>query len=132
MKLIICLDDKNGISFADRRQSRDKAQIEKMLKTVGDAKLFISDYSAPLFGDIPQNVIVCSSPLEEAGENDYCFSELEEYIDAPVSEVIIYKWNRVYPADQRFDTNLLSGLKLVSTEDFKGNSHEKITEEVYR
>jgi hypothetical protein len=131
MKLIICLDDKNGISFADRRQSRDRAQIEKMLQTVGEEKLYVSDYSASLFGEIPENVIVCASPVDEA-KDGYCFIERDDVSFCDFEEIIIYRWNRVYPSDEKFDVSLLDGKNLVSTTDFKGNSHERITEEVYR
>lgn len=132
MKLIICLDDKNGISFADRRQSRDKLQIEQMLKRVGSSKLYISDYSAPLFGTIPENVVICACPLEDAGEEDYCFIECETPYDNGFDEIIIYRWNRVYPADVKFDISLIEGKSLTSVYEFAGNSHEKIIEEVYR
>ncbi|MFR4122966.1 MAG: hypothetical protein ACLT0W_12285 [Clostridium sp.] len=44
--------------------------------------------------------------------------------------MILYKWNRVYPADQYFAMDL-SGWKLVETVEFPGSSHEKITEERY-
>ena len=47
-----------------------------------------------------------------------------------VDSVILYKWNRVYPADQYFAMDL-SGWKLVETVEFPGSSHEKITEERY-
>ena len=45
-------------------------------------------------------------------------------------QVVLYKWNRVYPADQYFAMDL-SGWKLVETVEFPGSSHEKITEERY-
>ena len=131
MRLIVCLDDKNGISFGERRQSRVRVQVERMLKTVGEEKLYISDYSAPLFGEIPSNVFVCSSPVEEAGDN-YCFIEAEGVFDGDFEEIIIYRWNRGYPSDEKFNCDLLRDKKLVSSTDFKGNSHEKITEEIYR
>lgn len=34
MKLIICIDDKNGIAFNKRRQSRDKRIIDKILNLI--------------------------------------------------------------------------------------------------
>ena len=132
MILIICLDDKNGISFADRRQSRDKLQIERMLEKVGNAKLYISEYSAPLFGALPQNVVISSSPLDDAVDGDYCFVEREEVMETDFEEIIIYRWHRVYPSDIKFDMNLLNSKEKVSSFEFKGNSHEKITEEIYR
>ena len=32
MKLIVCLDDKNGMMFNKRRQSRDRVLIENVLE----------------------------------------------------------------------------------------------------
>ena len=49
---------------------------------------------------------------------------------ANVEAVVLYKWNRVYPADQYFSKDL-SGWKMVETEEFAGSSHEKITKERY-
>ena len=51
----------------------------------------------------------------------------EKYID----EIILYKWNRVYPTDFYFDINL-STWNLTQVTEFKGNSHERITKEVYK
>ena len=47
-----------------------------------------------------------------------------------IESVILYKWNRRYPSDTKFDLDL-NGWTLISTTDFPGSSHEKITEEVY-
>ena len=52
---------------------------------------------------------------------------IEKYID----EIILYKWNRVYPTDFYFDINL-STWNLTQVTEFKGNSHERITKEVYK
>ena len=49
---------------------------------------------------------------------------------ANIESVVLYKWNRVYPADQYFTMDL-SDWKLVETAEFAGSSHEKITEESY-
>ena len=49
-----------------------------------------------------------------------------------IEKIILYRWNRKYPADFRFDINLEdSEWKLAETREFTGSSHEKITEEVY-
>lgn len=130
MNLIICLDDKNGYCFASRRQSSDKIQIEKMLALVGKNKLFLNAYSAKLFGELP-NITVCENPLEGAKNGDYCFIENITLNDISTEKVIIYRWNRHYPSDKKFPEKLLSGKALKSTIDFVGNSHERITEEVY-
>ena len=45
-------------------------------------------------------------------------------------KLILFHWNRVYPADLH-STLDLSGWNLTETEEFAGNSHEKITQERY-
>ena len=70
--------------------------------------------------------------LKKAGANELCFVEdqsLKTYAEK-VSEVILLKWNRVYPADVHFPIDF-RGWKLVQAEEFAGSSHEKITEEIY-
>ena len=49
MYIIICLDDNNGLAFNHRRQSQDRIVAEDIRKTVGEKKLWITDYSRKLF-----------------------------------------------------------------------------------
>lgn len=42
MIVILCLDDKKGMMFNNRRQSKDKFVIQDILKLVDGKKLFIS------------------------------------------------------------------------------------------
>ncbi len=131
MNLIICLDNNGGYSFAGRRQSKDKIQLHNMLNIVGDSKLFLTEYSAKLFEVIPDNVTVCEDPLTLAGDNDFCFIENIDIENISPNKIIIYRWNRNYPSDKIFPVNLLANKKLVSSFEFEGNSHQKITVEVF-
>lgn len=85
-----------------------------------------------MFGDYPQ-ICVDENFLENAADGEYCFAE--DIDVAPYEErterIILYKWNRRYPADLVFGVNLNNGWRLIAAEDFQGNSHEKITEEIY-
>ncbi len=127
MKLIVCLDDNKGMMFNRRRQSRDKVLLANMLELCKDKKLYINKYSEKLF---PENtVIILENPEYEIGDN-YIFAENFTVSEEAVSEIIVYKWNRVYPADTYFNIDL-SGWNLAETIEFKGSSHEKITREVY-
>ena len=127
MKLIVCLDDNNGMMFNKRRQSRDRVLVENVLEVCKGKKLYTNEYSASLF---PENTVEILDNPENVG-NAYCFVESftvnEEYID----EIIVYKWNRVYPADTHFNINL-ANWNLTEIVDFEGSSHEKITREIYR
>ena len=133
MKTIVCIDDKFGMLFDGKRQSRDRGLIENLLDFVGKERLFISPFSKILFDG--KSVVISDNPLDQAGKGDFVFVEdlfLLPYLDK-IEEIIIYKWNRTYPRDALLD--LLPeryGLTLVERLDFVGTSHKKITREVYR
>ena len=129
MNVAVCIDNNNGMLFNSRRQSRDRILIENFLKTAEGNKIFITDFSEKLFADM--NVIANNNCLEEAGENDFCFIESEDILpfSHKIKTIIIYKWNRVYPADFHFE--MPEGFTLSEISEFQGSSHEKITKEVY-
>ena len=135
MKLILCVDDKGGLAFNHRRQSRDRVLNERILMHCGIHRLWISPYTAKLFGaDTAVRLCIAEDCLERAEEDDYCFAEVHNpapYLNR-VQQVILYHWNRVYPADRYFDLQLGSGQwHLVGTSEFAGHSHDLITMEVY-
>lgn len=132
MKLIVCVDSDNGMMFNNRRQSRDKALIEDIYKLIGDKKLWINNFSKELFDEERINLII-DEEFEKTSLDDFCFIEnislkkLKEKAD----EIIIYNWNRKYPADMYFDI-MLDGFELKSEIDIKGSSHDKITQRIYK
>lgn len=134
MKIIVCLDDRDGMLFNRRRQSKDSALREHLLKMTAGSRLWMNRYSAAQFSDAADKFLVDEAFLEKAGQDDYCFVEnadISAYAGS-VSGVIIYRWNREYPADVRFPTELFANRwKRENCENFPGNSHEQITQEVY-
>lgn len=131
MNVLVCIDKDNGMMFFGKRQSQDVVQREKMLELIGQQKVFMTAYSAKLF-DNDNRIVIDDNYLTNATENDYCFIENGDYDIDKCSVVVLYKWNRKYPADRYFDVQKLKkDFKLVKKTDFVGNSHEKITEEVY-
>ena len=133
MTVIVCLDNANGMMFSHRRQSRDANVIKDILKTIDEAPLWIAPYSEPLFSQTECSVSVSDSFLVGAGAEDYCFVENTSVAELKekISKLVIYKWNRDYPADFYFDIDYANDYKLETTIDFVGTSHEKITKEVY-
>jgi hypothetical protein len=101
--------------------------IENMIELCKDEKLYTNEYSVSLF---LENAVEIFDNIEDV-EKSYCFAENftvnEEYVD----EIIVYKWNRLYPADTYFYIDL-KNWSLTETVDFEGSSHEKITREIYR
>lgn len=133
MTLIVCLDDHNGMAFNGRRQSMDSALRARLLEQVGNGKLWMSKYSAKQFQPMPDNVIADDCFLDKA-QGDACFVETQDptsYLPR-CSKLLIYRWNRVYPADLHFPLHAVTDrLKKVCQTDFVGSSHARITEEVY-
>lgn len=126
MIAIICLDDKNGLLFNKRRQSRDRAVIEDILRTC-EGSIWMDEYSAGLFANQEERICCACDFLDKVGEG-YCFLEKQLPHMEKIERLIVYRWNRVYPADVFFE---MQGWHLQSFREFTGNSHEKITVENY-
>ncbi|MBQ5321412.1 MAG: ribonuclease Z [Oscillospiraceae bacterium] len=129
MKVFVCLDDKNGMTFGGKRQSRDRIVIEDVLKTVGEEKLYIDAFSKTLFENKGAEIV------KEFPKEGYFFNENKEMKHHMefISEIIVYRWNRRYPADFYLDIDIAKeGFKLADYLEFKGSSHDKITKEIYR
>ena len=47
-----------------------------------------------------------------------------------MSEIIIYRWDKQYPADMHFEVKF-DGYVCKNREEIKGFSHEKIIKEIY-
>lgn len=133
MQVILCLDDRNGMMFNHRRQSRDRAVIQDILENLRNKQLWIRPISQVLFQDAKTCARVEEHFLERAGCEDVCF--VEDMLLAPygdkIQSMVVYRWNRHYPADVSLDIDLHQGWRLVSQTEFPGYSHEKITKEVY-
>lgn len=135
MIIIACVDDNNGMLFHQRRQSRDIALYKHILQLTDGKRLLMNEYSAKQFlKEQYQNIIVQSDFLDIAQEQDYCFIEntdISEYGN-DIQKIILYRWNRVYPADYYFQFPINKDIwRLQKVSDIKGNSHDVITEEVY-
>ena len=123
MVLIVCLDDDNGMLFNNRRQSKDALVRKRILELVGDNKIWMSEYSR---GQFEEEISICKN----ISEADYVFAENpDDIIGVEFYKVIVYRWNRRYPADRSLT---IEGKTIVGTYEFAGNSHEKITEEIYQ
>ena len=125
MILITCIDNRKGIMFNKRRVSKDTLLIERLKGITKGNKIYVSEYSKPLFDGFDNLVL----SIENLTNNDFYFLEDEDY-NGNIDKIIIYKWNRDYPADKYFDIDL-SSYVLISTQDFQGSSHDLITEEIY-
>lgn len=134
MTVIFCIDDKGGMLFNKRRQSRDRVVTADMLELArGEGKILsVSPFSEKLFTEAGAEVRVLGDMVAEAKPTDICFVEdiAPLAFGEKVSRLVVYKWNRAYPAD--FYSNAeLSSWTMTSWEELSGYSHEKITKEIY-
>ena len=131
MHLIVCVDNRYGMSFCGRRLSRDRAVTDHILHITADNKLWVDPVSACLFPE--GSVQIDPEFMEKTQDGEYCFSEITPLpCEIPnLESVILYHWNRDYPSTMKFPQELLCNMHLVHAEDFPGNSHDKITMEQY-
>jgi hypothetical protein len=131
---MVCLDEKNGMLFGGRRQSKDRILRQRMLELAGQQPLWMNGYSAGQF-DASDNIRADEAFLENAPEDAWCFVEnadLTPYL-AKIRCVAVYRWNRHYPATEYFPmTYFENKWQLTGTKEFPGSSHDTITEEVYK
>lgn len=128
MVIITCLDQKNGMRFNHRRQSRDREIIKDIYETLLDAPLYMHPNSETLFKNYPGTIITDTDFMDKT--NMFCFVESSDFNKEYVDEIIIYRFDKTYPADEFFPIHL-SDYVLMAESEFKGYSHDLITKQVY-
>ncbi len=136
MIVYVVLDDNNGMMFNSRRQSKDGVLRENLITDCMGSKIWMNSYTAAQFEEkYMEYIMVEESFLQCMEKGDCCLVEnlpLNQYEDK-ISRLIIYRWNKKYPADKYLDITLSDGKwELEKTTDFKGSSHENITKEVWK
>ena len=128
MIAIVCLDENNGMFFNERRQSKDRYVIRDNVHMVENNTLYINEYSKELFENTPANIQISEDYFNQVSDNEYCFIENQIVDILKAKKVVVYRWDKVYPADYKLP---LRQYNLVSTLEFQGYSHDKIVKEVY-
>ena len=134
LTVAVTVDDKMGIAFNKRRQSRDKLLIEDLCKNT-EGVIYVTSYSAQLFEDFSDRIKIVDDPISDCPEGGCCFLELTQISDHvnSISKLIIYRWNKVYPSDKKLGIDMNEyDMRLISSYDFTGKSHDKITKEIYQ
>ena len=130
MKMILCLDDNNGMLFNGRRQSRDRALIEDVFNNLIEEKLNIFEFSKTLFLEYEDKICIVNG-LEDDGAYFIENLDITPFL-SNITEVVVYKWNRVYPADFYCVIDFPALFFAAEQTELKGNSHEKITKIIWR
>ena len=118
IKVAITVDDKMGLAFNNRRQSRDKNLIADMCnKHSGD--IYITSKSALLFEGYEDRIKIVDDPLCDCPDGGFCFVEmthLAHHVDS-IEELTVYHWNRLYPSDKKLDIDIEKcGFKMNNTD----------------
>ena len=94
MKVIVCVDNKGGMAFFQKRQSQDRVLREDILNCLQGARLWMSPYSLKQFKEENKADLIADEQfLDAAGEEDFCFVEnqkLQPY-EKKITEIIVYK-----------------------------------------
>ena len=88
-------------------------------------------YSRGQFAPLPENIRTAEDFYRRAGAGEFCFFEDVDPMPwlGRAEKVILYRWNRKYPADQRVPLPL-AGWETAEMSDFAGSSHTRISKEV--
>lgn len=130
MTVYVCLDDRNGMLFNRRRQSRDSAVLED-IRSMLPSVLTVDPFSEKLIQSSGIPYVLAPEVLEP---DAHFFLECREEgpLLSQADTLVIYRWNRHYPADVRWKTDPeAAGFSLKETVRFPGSSHETVTREVY-
>jgi hypothetical protein len=91
--------------------------------------IYIMEHSAVLFADYDVSKI---DNISELPVDAVYFHEITDPkgLIKKFDTIIIYRWNRHYPSDVKFEFKM-NDYKKIHEEEFVGFSHDKITKEVY-
>ncbi len=129
MTVVTFLDPLNGMQFNRRRQSRDRVAVADILSFFG-GPLRMTAYTAALFAEAADRVVVLDDPLAGAGEGDVCVLEEPFELTPAISPLVVYRWDKEYPADQRLALNN-EQWALKRSSELVGYSHDTIVKEVW-
>lgn len=115
MKIIVCVGDNNAMLFHNRRISRDRAVIEDILRMVsqevkkdGRARIWMNEYSSELFRTYSGDISVSERFWKKLAKRSIVLWKMcrSRKSKDKIQTVVLYRWNRKYPADIRFAIDL--------------------------
>lgn len=133
MIAIICVDQKNGRLFNHRRQSQDREVRKDILQMIHDTRLWMDAYSYRQFKEEEtegKSIVVAEEFDSCVKEGEYVFIERGDFSENMVEKIILYRWDKVYPADTYLDMNTERWIQ-IGKKELCGYSHEIIAKEVY-
>ena len=134
MKVIICIDERGGVRFHDRRVSQDVAQRRDVIARYGKDGLLMRKETAALYAGETDALHVVDDWEQGLGQDGWWVCEDTAFLrwEEQLEEVILYRWNRRYPSDEVLRLCLSLPLwRCVAVYDLPGKSHARIDVEHY-
>ena len=132
MNIIYTLDEQNGTNLLGKRQSKDSVLADEIL-SMAKGLLYIKGTSLSFFdGKAVKGLATIVEDFDQVPNDAFIFTEevLPQSIMDKADNIYVFRWNRRYPSMIQDRVNL-DGYKYETTRHFQGNSHDKITLEVY-
>ncbi len=132
MTLIFCLDKNNGMLFGGRRQTFDYEVLD-LICNIGGERLYITPFSQKYFGERSYELL--GEGLKGAPSDAAVFLEDRDALPyiSRVEKIIIYRWDKVYPADRWLGFSPLDeGFRLSGKVKFSTEVHKDIVKEIYK
>lgn len=123
----ICIDKRNGRMFYGKRTSTDE-EVRHRLLSMPD-KLYVDEYTAKQFtdNDNKEKLVITEHP--ESIDDGMAFLEKQD-IPGDADRIIIFRWDKRYPADKFFDFRF-DGWRKIKKDEFPGHAHEKVEMEIW-
>lgn len=133
LSVAVCVDERGGMTFFGKRQSRDRVLIQELLDST-KGKVYIRKFSSLLFEGHEDRIVVCEDPFSGAGDDDVIFIEDMPLKDKTneIDRLIVYCWGKVYPSDKKLGFKPEECFRAIESSEFAGSSHDKITKTVYK
>lgn len=113
MILILTVDNRNGMSFNNRRQRKSHVLQENIFEMIQGSKLYMNSEASQQFPEETRKYeqISIYEDIKDVGAGEYCF--IETWTDRlfeceeKIEKIVVYRWSdRVYAADVIFDSKL--------------------------
>ncbi len=133
MTVAVCIENRGGLLFLNRRVSRDRAILAD-LAAFPKERLLAHPFSLSYLEGAGLTVLAMPDFLDKAQKGDLCFLEnqpLAPHLER-VKRLLVYRFGEAYPFDFSFDLfPRLSALSLTERTEFAGFAHKTITREIY-
>lgn len=128
--LVVCTDERDGLSLFNKRLSSDKALYPWLAGLLGPGeKIHMEPYSAPLFDAVDSDVVDAREDWLEAPDGLFLL-ERGKVDQGVFDRIVLVRWNRRYPSDGKFKVDADLFCRTAQTE-IAGHAHDRLTIETW-